>query len=49
VWFERISISSVDGLWIPLEDFVASGVRWWDALYARDARTSGTGIFPLDD
>jgi hypothetical protein len=47
VWFEQIRITTHDGRGIPLPDFIASGVRWWDGLYAGDTRTSGHGIFPL--
>jgi hypothetical protein len=47
VWFDRIGISTPDGRHLPLVDFIAAGVRWWDEMYAGDPRTSGRGIVPL--
>jgi hypothetical protein len=50
VWFDRLTI--VD-YWtdevVPLEDFIAGGRRWWDALYAHDPRTYSSGIVPGDE
>ena len=47
IWFAQIQITTPDNRDIPLPDFIASGVRWWDGLYSGDSRTSGQGIFPL--
>jgi hypothetical protein len=46
IWFEQIQISTLDGSDIPVPEFIASGVRWWDGLYSGDPRTSGKGIVP---
>lgn len=46
VWFAGLEVLDGEGLRIPTEAFVAGGVRWWDALYARDGRTGGHGIVP---
>jgi hypothetical protein len=47
IWFTQIRITTLDDRDIPLPEFIASGVRWWDALYAGDARARGKGICPL--
>jgi hypothetical protein len=47
VWFDSFTIRNPDGGEIPLEDFISGGKRWWDAMYARDSRTEGRGIFPV--
>ena len=49
IWFSRICISTPDGRRIPLSEFVAAGVRWWDGLHSDDPRVGGKGIFPLRD
>jgi hypothetical protein len=46
VWFDSITIRNPDGSEMALEEFIAGGKRWWDALYARDPRTESSGIFP---
>jgi hypothetical protein len=46
-WFDELGIRSPDGSWLPLDEFVAGGRRWWDAFYAHDPRTEGHGLFPL--
>jgi hypothetical protein len=46
IWFTQIQITTLDGSGIPLPEFIASGVRWWDGLYSGDPRTSGKGIVP---
>lgn len=46
IWFAQIEITTLDGSDIPLPEFIASGVRWWDGLYSGDPRTSGKGIVP---
>lgn len=46
LWFTEMSVVDRHGREIELEQFVADGVRWWDALYAGDSRTDGHGIVP---
>jgi len=47
VWFNRIAIGTREGRQITLVDFIAGGLRWWDALAAGDPRTHGAGIYPV--
>ena len=47
VWFDQLAIRSPRGADIPIDSFVASGKRWWDAFYAGDERTRGFGMAPL--
>ncbi|MEV6967768.1 hypothetical protein AB0M47_21935 [Hamadaea sp. NPDC051192] len=44
IWFDSLRVTDPDGGEIPLQDFIDGGVRWWDALFARDPRTQGRGI-----
>jgi hypothetical protein len=46
VWFDHLEVRSADGEVIQLDQFVADGKRWWEALYAGDPRTAGRGIVP---
>lgn len=46
-WFDTLEIRGPDGTQQPLDEFIASGVRWWDALHDGDTRTSGAGIIPF--
>ena len=46
VWFDSFTICRPDGNELALEEFIAGGKRWWDALYAGDPRTEGSGIIP---
>lgn len=46
VWFDEIEVRRPDGTPVPLQEFAAGGRRWWDAMYVRDKRTEGHGIFP---
>jgi hypothetical protein len=45
VWFEALSVHDRDGGELDPADFAAAGRRWWDAMYAGDQRTRGSGIF----
>jgi hypothetical protein len=47
IWFTQIRITTYGERDIPVPEFIASGVRWWDGLHSGDPRTSGKGIFPL--
>ena len=44
IWFEDLAVRDANGNAIALDDFVAGGVRWWNALHAGDPRTNGHGI-----
>lgn len=44
VWFDSLEIRSPSGAPLGLEDFMAGGKRWWDAVHAGDERTQGFGI-----
>jgi hypothetical protein len=46
VWFDVLEIRLPSGVPERLEDFIAGGKRWWDALHAGDDRTKGFGIVP---
>jgi len=46
VWFDELEVRRPDGTVVPLQEFAAGGRRWWDAMFARDKRTEGHGIFP---
>lgn len=43
-WFEDLTITDGKARTVPVEDFLAGGRRWWDALYAGDRRVQGHGI-----
>lgn len=45
-WFEDLEVFEVDGRQVPLDEFTGGGMRWWEAMYARDERTKGRGIVP---
>jgi hypothetical protein len=45
IWFSEMHIRDAQGGVIPMEDFIVGGQRWWDALFAKDPRTQGRGIF----
>ena len=46
LWFRELEIRDPQGEVILLDDFIAGGVRWWDAMYAGDSRAQGHGIIP---
>jgi hypothetical protein len=46
IWCDEFTVTRPNAEVIPLEEFAAGGVRWWDALYAGDERTKGHGIVP---
>lgn len=45
-WFDDLEVFDVDGGRIPLGEFIGGGLRWWEAMFAGDSRTSGHGIVP---
>jgi hypothetical protein len=47
IWFDELQIRDAKRLPIVIDDFIASGMRWWDALHSGDARAQGFGIQPL--
>jgi len=46
IWFGTLEVTTATGQVLGVEEFVAGGRRWWDAMYARDPRASGHGIVP---
>lgn len=46
VWFAALTVWERDGSELSLDRFISEGVSWWDAMYAGDPRTAGSGIFP---
>jgi hypothetical protein len=46
IWFNGLSGYSLNNEPLALPDVVASGKRWWDALFAGDERVRGHGIVP---
>lgn len=49
VWFENLTVWDSSAQRIPVEEFIAGGTRWWDALYSGDSRTAGVGIVRLSE
>lgn len=46
IWFEELLIRDATGNLIEPDDFIAGGIRWWNAMHAGDPRTQGHGILP---
>jgi hypothetical protein len=46
LWFRELRAFSHDAQELDLEEVVAGGRRWWDALYNGDPRVQGHGIVP---
>ncbi|MBF6135963.1 hypothetical protein IU501_23505 [Nocardia otitidiscaviarum] len=46
VWFDRVSIQDCHGHEIPVADFIAGGMRWWEAHDRCDPRTMRPDIVP---
>ena len=46
VWFGSLLIRTPAREAVSIDDFIAGGRRWWDAMYAGDPRTEGRGITP---
>ena len=49
MWFDELGVFDSTGEQVRLEEFIAGGKRWWDAFYADDPRTHGSGLVPLRD
>lgn len=47
IWFDTLQILSPAGHGLDVNEVIAGGRRWWDALYANDPRATGRGIVPL--
>jgi len=48
LWFRDLELWSLAGVPLNTDDVVDNGRRFWDALYAKDPRTDGFGITPLE-
>lgn len=46
VWFDGVTVADKQGCNIALNEFVAGGVRWWQAHDAADPRTMKPNIVP---
>lgn len=44
IWFATLTVTTATGQTLDLDEFIAGGRRWWDAMYAGDARAGGHGI-----
>ena len=47
IWFDALSIIGPAGDERSIDEVIAGGLRWWDALYRNDPRTTASGIIPL--
>jgi hypothetical protein len=47
IWFSELSVVDGTGGPIRLDDFIADGARWWDAMYAGDRSDQAPGIVAL--
>jgi len=47
VWFDGLRILDPLGAELSVDEVIAGGSRWWDALNAGDPRTEGHALFPL--
>ncbi len=49
-WFDRLVIGRQVGDRlepVAIDEVASAGKRWWDAMYAGDARVTDAGIYPL--
>lgn len=46
IWFDTLHVVRRDGTELQLDEFIAGGLRWWEAMRAGDPRTQGHGIVP---
>ncbi len=44
VWFADLSVLDGSGRRLDLDEFIAGGVRWWDAMYAGERSDLAPGI-----
>lgn len=49
LWFDEMGVYGPDGRRVPLEEFAAGGLRWWEGLFAGDHRTASSGIVAEGD
>lgn len=47
MWFDDLCVKGIDGPEIAVEEVIAGGKRYWDAVFAGDSRTREGGIEPL--
>jgi hypothetical protein len=43
-WFSDVSVRDGDGARLDIDEFIAGGVRWWDAMYAGERSDLAPGI-----
>ena len=50
IWFEELEIESLDGIPMSSQEFIARGIRGWNAIYdGNDGMTKAHGIVALSD
>jgi hypothetical protein len=47
VWFADLSVLDSTGAGMDLDEFIAGGVRWWDAMYAGERSDLAPGILAM--
>jgi hypothetical protein len=47
VWFSDLGVLDGSGQRLDLDEFIAAGVRWWDAMYAGERSDLAPGISAL--
>jgi hypothetical protein len=48
IWFDELLIFNAKNEQIEVSDFIASGQRGWDAIYAGNPKTNDLGIIPMN-
>ena len=46
-WFSDVTVFDGQGTGVDLDEFIAGGVRWWDAMYAGERSDLAPGIVAL--
>lgn len=49
IWFDDLYFQDGDRQRVDSSRVIAGGKRWWDALYSKDPRSQGEGIFPWNE
>jgi len=49
VWFAELSVLDGDGHRLDLDEVIAGGRRWWEAMYAGERSDQRPGILPLEE
>ena len=47
LWFQSLEFRTALRETVPLDEVIAGGRRWWDALFRSDPRTAGSIVIPL--